>query len=59
MDKNIVLQVSMGEDDSLQIMMGDSVPSIVLVGLLEQVKLELLSGSKDQMIKASKKEYDA
>lgn len=62
MDKNIILQVSMGEDESLQIMMGENFPTLVLVGLLEQVKLELLSDTKNQIQRAKEtvnKQYDA
>lgn len=49
MDKNVILQVAMGEDESLEIMLGDSFPTLVMVGLLEQVKLELLSNAKDRI----------
>jgi hypothetical protein len=62
MDKNVILQVSMGEDESLQIMMGENFPTLVLVGLLEQVKLELLSDTKNQIQRAKEtvnKQYDA
>lgn len=62
MDKNVILQVSMGEDESLQIMMGENFPTLVLVGLLEQVKLELLSDTKNQIQRSKEtinKQYDA
>ena len=62
MDKNVILQVSMGEDESLRIMMGENFPTLVLVGLLEQVKLELLSDTKNQIQRSKEtinKQYDA
>ena len=58
----MILQVAMGEDESLEIMLGDSFPTLVMVGLLEQVKLELLSNAKDRIQpdnKRSTRKFDA
>lgn len=45
MEKQIILQVALNENDSLEIQVGGAskFPPLMLVGILEQVKLQILS----------------
>ena len=45
MEKNVILQVIMNDDDALEIRVGgsDKLPPLMLVGILEQLKLQILT----------------
>lgn len=45
MEKQVILQVALNENDSLEIQVGgaNKFPPLMLVGILEQVKLQILS----------------
>lgn len=45
MEKNVILQVIMNDDDSLEIRVGgaDKIPPLMLVGILEQLKMQILT----------------
>lgn len=50
MDENVVLQVILHDDSGLEIRLGngDKVNPLMLVGILEQVKMNILSGVQIQ-----------
>ena len=45
MEKNVILQVIMNDDDALEIRVvgSDKLPPLMLVGILEQLKLQILT----------------
>lgn len=45
MEKNVILQVIMNDDDALEIRVGvsDKVPPLMMVGILEQLKMQILT----------------
>lgn len=62
MEKMVILQVALNENDSLEIQVGgaNKFPPLMLVGILEQVKMQILAdmdnlGSEDP----TPKQYDA
>jgi hypothetical protein len=59
MEKEILLEVSMIDGDNLQVRVNEEhVPTLVLVGILEQVKAGLLNNANIIQIQEGKK-YDA
>ena len=49
MEKNVILQVIMNDNDALEIRVGgsDKLPPLMLVGILEQLKLQIQLKLKD------------
>jgi hypothetical protein len=62
MEKTVILQVALNENDSLEIQVGgaNKFPPLMLVGILEQVKMQILTDmdnlSNDD---PTPKQYDA
>jgi hypothetical protein len=45
MEKNVILQVILNDNDALEIRVGgsDKVPPLMMVGILEQLKMQILT----------------
>lgn len=63
MEKQVILQVALNENDSLEIQVGGAskFPPLMLVGILEQVKLQILSDMDNlsNELPTTNQEYDA
>lgn len=62
MEDNIVLQVLLHEDKGLEVHIGDAgdkISPLTLIGILEQVKMNVFDGMTVEKIKKPSKTYDA
>ena len=61
MEDNVVLQVILHEDKGLEIRLGneDKINALMLVGILEQVKFNVLQGQDPLEAPSERKQYDA
>lgn len=62
MEEKIVLQVILHEDNGLEVHIGeagDKISPLTLVGILEQVKLNIFEGMTVEKVKKPSKTYDA
>ncbi len=59
-DKNVILEISLHKDGALEIRMGDDerVNPLMLVGIIEQLKHNILAGLQVEKLDKSAK-YDA
>jgi|APFre7841882793_1041355.scaffolds.fasta_scaffold00162_21 hypothetical protein len=53
MENNVILQVVLNDDNAVQISVGgsDKLPPLLLVGILEQVKMQILTETNDPLEK--------
>jgi hypothetical protein len=53
MEENVILQVVLNDDNAVQISVGgtDKIPPLLLVGILEQVKMQILTESNETLQK--------
>jgi len=62
MEENVVLQVFLNDDNALEVHIGDAgdkISPLTLIGILEQVKLNIFDGMTVEKVKKPSKTYDA
>jgi len=62
MDSNVILQISLHDEDGIEVRMGESldINPLILVGILEQVKINIIQDAQTkQALPSPANKYDA